>query len=98
MYASIDETDHAYTNAVAADARKLADKIKKKGGKDLIGVEDNLVDLVWEDKRPSRPNEKVMVLDHEFAGKGIGEKLEDLRKELSKKKSAGIIICKLGSP
>lgn len=79
---------------IAADARKLAEKIKKKGGKDLVPVKDNLVDIVWSNDRPPRPNEKVMALKTDYAGKAIEAKLEELRKELAKKKSAGIVVCK----
>jgi len=79
----------------AADARKLADKIKKKGGKDLKAVTQNLVDKVWAKEKPSRPNEPVIVLDLQYAGKGIGEKVEDVRKELEKKKSSGFLVCML---
>ncbi|KAL9042891.1 MAG: hypothetical protein Q9180_000275 [Flavoplaca navasiana] len=75
-----------------AEARKLSEKIKKKGGAELLGVKANLVDLVWGNERPPRPNEKVSVLDIEFAGKKFAEKIEDLRKELDKKKSAGLIV------
>jgi Xaa-Pro aminopeptidase len=70
------------------------EKIKKKGA-ELKAVKENLVDTVWRDTRPSRPNEKVMVLDTKYSGKKFEEKLEDLRKELDKKKSAGIVICRL---
>ncbi|KAI4279649.1 MAG: hypothetical protein LQ337_000091 [Flavoplaca oasis] len=76
----------------APEARKLSEKIKKKGGAELLGVKANLVDLVWGDERPPRPNENVSVLDIEFAGKKFTEKIEDLRKELDKKKSAGLIV------
>ena len=76
-----------------ADARKLAEKIKKKGGGKLVGVETNLIDQVWGKERPPRPNEKVKVLDEPISGKKFQEKLEDLRKELEKKKSAGLIVC-----
>jgi Xaa-Pro aminopeptidase len=58
-------------------------------------VTENLVDIVWGDAKPSRPQEKVMVLDTKYSGKKFEEKLEDLRKELDKKKSAGIVICKI---
>lgn len=71
----------------------MQDKIKKKGGAALVGVKTNLVDLIWRDERPSRPKEKVKVLPLEFAGKEFGEKIDDLRKELEKKKSAGLIVC-----
>ena len=71
----------------------MQDKIEKKGGAALLGVKTNLVDVIWGDKRPSRPKEKVKVLPLEFAGKNFEEKLEDLGKELEKKKSAGFIVC-----
>lgn len=77
----------------AADARKLMERIQKKGGFGLLGVKTNLVDLVWGQDRPSRPNKKVKVLGLEFSGKSFEEKIEDLRKELDKKKSAGFIVC-----
>ncbi|KAL9119682.1 MAG: hypothetical protein Q9187_003766 [Circinaria calcarea] len=83
------------TVITAPDARKLAEKIKKKGGGRLVGHLPNLVDLVWGDKRPPRPNEAVKVLDIKYAGKKFEEKVEDLRKELEKKKSAGLIISML---
>lgn len=34
-----------------------------------------------------------MTLPLEFSGKYFGEKIDDLRKELEKKKSAGLIVC-----
>lgn len=58
-----------------------------------MGVQNNLVDQVWGNERPSRPNEKAKVLELEFSGKKYQEKIEDLRKELDKKKSAGLIVC-----
>ena len=76
-----------------AGARKLEEKIKKKGGAGLVGEKTNLVDIVWGPKRPLRPQEKVKSLALEFTGKKAEEKIEDLRKELEKKKSAGLIIC-----
>ena len=84
-------------NLGTADARKLVEKIKKKGGKDLVGSTSNLVDQVWGSGKPSRPSEKVVVQPLEFAGKEFGAKIEDLRKKLEKKKSAGLIICEYSS-
>ncbi|KZF19192.1 hypothetical protein L228DRAFT_254478 [Xylona heveae TC161] len=83
------------TVITAPDARKLSEKIKKKGGKDLVGIKHNLVDQVWGEDRPARPNEPVRVLGLEFAGKPFQEKLGELRKELDKKKSAGFIVSML---
>lgn len=76
-----------------AEARKLAEKIKKKGGKELKAIKENLVDHVWGEAKPARPHEKVKVLCLEFAGSKIEEKLEALRKDLEKKKCAGFIVC-----
>jgi Xaa-Pro aminopeptidase len=81
-----------------ADARKLEEKIKKKGGAALVGIKTNLVDVIWSDKRPPRPQEKVKVLPSEFTGKKFDEKIDDLRKELEKKKSAGLIVCMSALP
>ena len=61
----------------------------------MIGVKTNLVDLVWGDTRPPRPQESIRTLALHFAGKKFEEKIEDLRKELEKKKSAGFIVCKM---
>jgi len=78
----------------AADARKLVEKIKKKGG-EYKAVDENLIDMIWGDKRPARPSEKVIVQPHEYAGKNFAEKIEELRKELEKKKSLGFVVSML---
>lgn len=78
----------------AADARKLAEKIKKKGG-EYKAVDDNLVDLVWGKERPARPSENVIVQPMEYSGKSFEDKIEDLRKELEKKKSLGFVVSML---
>ena len=78
-----------------ADARKLEEKIKKKGGRALSAVAQNLVDIVWGDTRPKPPHEQIKPLPIEFSGKESSEKIEDLRKELEKKNGAGLIICTL---
>jgi Xaa-Pro aminopeptidase len=58
-----------------------------------VSVSDNLIDLVWSKDRPARPNEKVKVQPMEFAGKSFESKIEDLRKDLEKRKKSGIVIC-----
>lgn len=78
----------------APDARKLADKIKKKGG-EYKAVSENLVDLVWASERPSRPVEPVIVQPLEFSGKSFTDKLDDLRKELEKRKALGFVVSGL---
>ena len=83
------------TTITAPDSRKLNDKIKKKGGKHLVGVAENLVDLVWDKEKPARPNEPAKVLGLESAGKKFQEKIDELRKELEKKKAAGFVVSML---
>lgn len=97
-----DQVDGSKVNVVgvdpsvvtAADARKLADKIKKKGG-EYRAVDENLVDLVWGGERPARPSEKVIVQPVKYSGKSFEDKIEDLRKELDKKKSLGFVVSML---
>ncbi|KAF3060068.1 putative Xaa-Pro aminopeptidase P [Daldinia childiae] len=76
-------------------AKKLSEKIKKSGGKDLAPVEVNLVDIVWGADRPSRPNEPIIVLSEKFNGKDVKTKLTELRKELEKKNSIGFVVSML---
>lgn len=83
------------TTITAPEGRKLREKIRKKGGKELIGVATNLVDKVWAKQKPARPNEPVKVLGLEHAGKKYQEKIEELRKELEKKKAAGFVVSML---
>ncbi|KAF2764360.1 putative Xaa-pro aminopeptidase P [Teratosphaeria nubilosa] len=83
------------TVLTSSNAKKLAEKIKKKGGGDLVAVAHNLVDQVWGADKPARPNESVRVLSQEYAGKKFQEKIEELRKELDKKKAKGFVVSML---
>ncbi|KAL7929459.1 X-prolyl aminopeptidase [Trichoderma chlorosporum] len=76
-------------------AKKLAEKIRKSGGSDLIPLEINLVDAVWAEERPARPQQRITVLSEKFAGKSVQSKLSDLISELEKKKSPGVFISML---
>lgn len=79
----------------SSTAEKLDEKIKKNGGAGLRAVPDNLVDLVWGKDRPARPSEPVVLLSEKYAGKDTKAKLEELRKELEKKKSKGFVVSML---
>ncbi|ORY69496.1 metallopeptidase family M24 [Pseudomassariella vexata] len=83
------------TLLTAGTAKKLAEKIKKSGGKELVPIPDNLVDAVWASERPARPSEAVIHLDDKYAGKDVKYKLTDLRKELEKRKSLGFVVSML---
>lgn len=76
----------------SAGARKLAETLEKNGSS-LVGIQQNLVDLVWGKDRPARPSEKVRVHPVKYAGKPFQEKIADIRKELETKKKAAFIIC-----
>jgi Xaa-Pro aminopeptidase len=78
----------------AGDARKFGEKIKKKGG-EYKAVDENLIDVVWGDKRPARPSEKVIVHPMEYSGRSFTDKIADLRKELEKRKSLGFVVSML---
>ena len=82
------------TVITAAEARKLSDTLKKKAHATLVGVDENLVDQIWS-KRPSRPTEKVIVLSEKYAGRSFADKLTELRKEIAKKKAAGMVVSML---
>lgn len=69
----------------------------KKNGSSLVGVRENLIDLVWGEERPARPSEKVRVHPEKYAGKAFQDKVAELRKELESKKKAGFIICMAAS-
>lgn len=98
---AIDESEGGMTVGVdpttitAPEGRKLGEKIKKKGGEDLVALATNLVDQVWGKDKPARPNEPVRVLGLEYAGKNFQHKIEELRKELDKKKAAGFVVSML---
>ncbi|KAF2490398.1 aminopeptidase-like protein [Lophium mytilinum] len=78
-----------------SDARKLSEKIKKKGGAELKPVKENLIDLVWGKAKPSRPMEPVKIQSFEYSGKKFEDKFEELRKELEKRKSLGFVVSML---
>ncbi|PHH49520.1 putative Xaa-Pro aminopeptidase P [Ceratocystis fimbriata CBS 114723] len=76
-------------------AKKLAEKVKKTSGTDLLPLRKNLVDVVWGDARPALPSSIIKALPERFAGKSVSAKLASLREELEKRKSAGIVISML---
>lgn len=86
-------------------AQELKKKLKNAGKGKLVGVEENLVDTVWTD-RPPRPEHPVFVLPDKFTGirvyvcilmvgKSFQDKLTDLRKELTEKKTKGMVVSML---
>ncbi|KAJ2970253.1 hypothetical protein NUW58_g9752 [Xylaria curta] len=83
------------TLLTSSTAKKLSEKIQSGGGNELEAVSENLVDLVWGSDKPCRPSEPVIVLDAKYSGKDVKTKLEELRKELEKRKSRGFVVSML---
>lgn len=79
----------------ASAAEKLAEKIQRAGGRRLRDLEENLVDLVWVSGRPDRPSHPAFTLPGTFSGKSSKEKLSELRRELAKKNSLGLVVSEL---
>jgi len=83
------------TTLASTLAKKLSEKIKKKGGKDLVAITENLIDVVWGKDKPSRPSEPVKALGAEYSGKEFHEKIKELRSELDKKQAKGFVVSML---
>ena len=64
-----------------------------QGCADTIIMTANLVDEIWGKERPPRPNEKVKVHPVQYSGQDISLKLQDLAKDLEKRKAAGLVVC-----
>ena len=63
-------------------------------GIELVSVEENLVDLVWDDA-PSLPDAPVFLHSLEYAGEGVSAKLGSLRKQLKSKLCDSIVLSAL---
>ncbi|ROW12681.1 hypothetical protein VMCG_00620 [Cytospora schulzeri] len=83
------------TLLTSSTAEKLVQNIKKKGGLDMVAVTENLVDIVWAESKPPRPNEPVKLLRQEYSGKDTRAKLQDLRKEMKKKQLDCFVVSML---
>jgi Xaa-Pro aminopeptidase len=83
------------TLLTSSTAEKLAESIKRKGGRDLAAITENLVDIVWAGDKPPRKHMPVNLLHQKYAGKDTRTKLEELRKELAKKQLDCFVVSML---
>uniref|UniRef100_A0A2L2Y8C0 Xaa-Pro aminopeptidase 1 n=1 Tax=Parasteatoda tepidariorum TaxID=114398 RepID=A0A2L2Y8C0_PARTP len=60
----------------------------------LVPTEKNLVDVIWEDK-PSIPSNSVDFLPIKYSGKGVEEKISEVRNEMIKQKASILVITAL---
>lgn len=77
----------------ASEFRRIAERLGTKGHK-IISVQQNLVDLVWEN-RPVLKTKPLEKLEYRFSGKRAGEKLADVRTAISKLEAECLIISTL---
>ncbi|SCZ96722.1 BZ3500_MvSof-1268-A1-R1_Chr4-1g06655 [Microbotryum saponariae] len=59
----------------------------------LVPIETNLVDAIWSD-RPARPKNPVVLQEIKYAGQASTDKLEAIRKEVTKKDDASTSVPK----
>ena len=61
----------------------------------LVGVEDNLVDIVWGSERPSRPDNPIVHLDMEFSGEPWESKIQRTREAMRNKDCDLLVLSAL---
>ena len=64
-------------------------------GSELIPIPQNLVDLVWAEARPARPTAQVAVLDQQYAGATVADKIASVRVEMAKNKCPAFVVSAL---
>jgi len=82
------------TLMTVVDARNLTESLGAVGSV-LAPVEKNLVDVVWGDAKPARPQDPVVVHPLKYAGKPHTDKLASLREELTRRNAYGVIVSAL---
>lgn len=60
----------------------------------MTAVKENLVDLVWDDQ-PAQPNNPVITLDVQFAGKLVDKKLEEVRGKMKEQEAKVMVVTAL---
>lgn len=60
----------------------------------LVPVDQNLIDLVWAEQ-PMMPSKKVINLDLKYAGRTVGNKLAEIRQEMTEKCADVVVLTAL---
>jgi Xaa-Pro aminopeptidase len=55
------------TNQIGVGSYKMRSEYFSKKGVEMVPT-DNLVDIVWGEDKPGKPNEKVWILEDKYAG------------------------------
>lgn len=68
----------------------------KKTGQTLLGLDKNLIDLVWaDDGMPNEPNSTLEPWDIKFSGKSWIDKVEKMREEMNSTKVYALVVAAL---
>lgn len=79
----------------AANALYLSRELKKKNA--ALHVKEDLVGMVWKD-RPAMPNEKLFILEPEYTGETIDERIAMVRKDMKNKGADILVLTALEDP
>ncbi|KAJ1987066.1 hypothetical protein GGI25_000190 [Coemansia spiralis] len=82
------------TLLAASEGSSLSQALSARGS-ELVAIEDNLVDLVWGDARPPRPQDKVFVHETKHAGESHADKIKRVRAELECNGWGGLVVAAL---
>lgn len=70
------------------------DEIKSSGAQ-IVPLEDNPIDLVWGEERPSIPTAPVFVHPIEFAGEDVESKISKVRSAMEKHQCRALVVSAL---
>jgi len=81
---------------LSLDEWRRISKALKNSGKNLIRVDQNLVDLVWCDLgQPEVPSSNLLGLPLSSSGRSWEDKVNDVRERLKKKNAYGFVVASL---
>ncbi|XP_025833927.1 xaa-Pro aminopeptidase ApepP isoform X2 [Agrilus planipennis] len=66
----------------------------ESSGQELVSVENNLIDLIW-DNKPKTPNNQIIPLDRKYTGKSVLEKLKEINKQMTEKGVGALVLTAL---
>jgi Xaa-Pro aminopeptidase len=73
-------------------AKKMGEQLLKEGRIELVPINDNLVDAIWQD-RPAVNLSPIMELPLKYSGRSVEDKLRWLRTDhLAKSKCSGLLL------
>lgn len=73
-----------------AEIKRLGDKLKEKNI-ELVPVDENLVDAIWDDQ-PEHPDAAVKVYPDQYAGKTSQDKRKEIADELKEKGAKAVLL------